>query len=229
MLEQLGKRRIVGHDRDRPAPVGDAGADHLVVADVADDQDDRRFDSRQHRSTLVEPSRVDEAPPPRPGCRRGQAHQLDEVAGVVAVGRAGPGGGRAGLSGRQAQDVPEVLVRPAPLRRPEQVRGPGEPADHGPGRPGRQPAERATSRHGRAGRSVARRSAGLRPRRRCAEPPGGSARRLRRRLATARSSVIACLAGGRRRPWPWIAGHPPVRLLDRRLGARPASRCPRRG
>ena len=137
-LEQLGKRRVVGDHRDRPAPLGHAGRHDLVVADVADHQDHalRRSPVALH---AVQPVAVDQGGGLRLA-EPGQAHQLDEVAGIRGVGAQGQAADRRAAR-RLADHVPEVGVRPAPLRRPEQVRRPGEPADDRPRRAGGQPGE----------------------------------------------------------------------------------------
>ena len=134
-LEQLGKRRIVGDHRDRPATLGNAGRHDLVVADVADHQDDALRGSPVALH-VVQPVAIDQGRGRRPA-EPGQAHQLDEVAGIGGVGAQGQAANR-GAARRLADHVPEVGVRPAPLRRPEQVGRPGEPADDRPRRAGGQ-------------------------------------------------------------------------------------------
>ncbi len=119
-LEHLGKARVVGDDVDRPAPVGDAGGDRLVVADVAEGEDQPAARRRlPGRLDLVEVGLDD----PADGLghrQRLEAHDLDEVGRVLAIGAQGQPPDTP-IIGRQPGHAPEVRVRPGPLRRPEQV------------------------------------------------------------------------------------------------------------
>ena len=130
-----------------------------------------------------------------------QAHQLDEVATVLAVGAQGQAA-HPRIVRRQPEDVAEVLVRPAPLGRPGAVRGLRQAPDDRPADAGRQDAQQP----GRA--AVA-----------------GDGRPLdepRARLAAAPVRRFELpLALGHRRGGGHLglaAGHPPERPLGRRLG-----------
>ena len=80
------------------------------------------------------------------GCAaRREPHQFDEVAAVFRV-RLERQPAHTGIVGRQPEDVPEVSVRPAPLRGPEQVRGLCDPAGDEPAGSRGQDAEQAFRR-----------------------------------------------------------------------------------
>ena len=127
-LVDLGERRVVGDDADRHAVVRDGSGHGLVVAHVADGQDE----AAPGRLAPDAPDLVDiEAGDQREqlvGRARRQAHELDEVAPVAEVG---PHGLRADawVVRWQAEHVPEVAVRPPALGRPRQVRELRQPAD----------------------------------------------------------------------------------------------------
>ena len=141
------------------------------------------------------------------------AHQLDEVAAVFAVRAQGqPADAR--VIRRQPQDVPEVPVGPGPLGRPEEVRAPATPspstAPVGPAGSGAAAARRRSGSRATADRSTIRRTGAP-----------ASVRRLESSLAAGHRAAVATLA--------LVPAIRLTRLLDRRLGARPASRCRRRG
>ena len=116
-LVQLRERRVVGDDADRQPVVGDRrrrrprccrrgrprgsarpGASSQIAPDLVG------IEVRREHADLV-------------GRHRRQAHQLDEVAAVFAVGAQGQRRTR-GSSGGRPRTCAEVLVRPAPLGRP---------------------------------------------------------------------------------------------------------------
>jgi hypothetical protein len=95
-------------------------ADRLVVADVRDRDDEPATRLAPDLLDAVECSIVDE-PAALLGRKLRQTHELDDVAPVLAVRREGEATD-ARVILRQTQHVPEVLVRPAALRRPREIR-----------------------------------------------------------------------------------------------------------
>ena len=179
-LEQLGERGVVGDDVDRPAALGDAAATASLLPTWPSDEDQaarrrppdvldlRRASAWTTRATgLV-------------GATRREAHELDEVAGVLAVGREGqapdPRVVRAAARARArssrstsaassatggsppGEPVPITAARRAPAargRRASRARAPGTPTT----------AARLDDRAGR-GRPARRRCGASRPLRR---------------------------------------------------------------
>ncbi len=139
VLEQLGQGRVVGEAGDREAAVGQGGRRSLVVADVGDGDDQAPARRPPERLELVEPIVLEQLDDLVERAR-GQPHQLDDVRPVGPVGVEGqaPDGRVAGFA---PEDPSVVEVDEATLRRPGQVRGLEDPADDGPGRPLRHPAE----------------------------------------------------------------------------------------
>ena len=119
--------------------------------------------------------------------QRRQAHELDEVAAVLAVG-AQRQPAHAWIVRWQAQDVAEVAVRPAPLGRPQQVRRLREVADHRARQDRRHACEQPRGRRGSPGPPMRSTTRELAPPRRC----GASSRRP---------------AGARCRRPAWAVGH----------------------
>ena len=121
VLEELRERGIVGDDADRHPVPGDGRHHGVVAADMADRVDQpapgaRRRCARSSSTSMY--GTIADISSARP---RRQAHQLDEVAPVLVIGaQRQPADAR--VVGRQAEDVPEVAVRPAPLAGPGQVR-----------------------------------------------------------------------------------------------------------
>ena len=195
-LEQLRERRVVGDDADRHAEVGDARAATASLFPMWPTDAGsapragrrRRADPRMLVGVEVRASR---RAADLVGGQRRQAHQLDEVAPVVAVGaQRQPADAR--VVRRQPQDVPEVAVRPAPLGRPERGTRPAtaeadrprraRPAGTAWQQPGRRRGRRTTARpldDPRAGApaSMRRLECGASSRRRSPRPSVTSRRR----------------------------------------------------
>ena len=206
-----------------------AAGDRLVAADVADREDQpaplrRRAPIRRSSSTSM-------SGPARTARRLGpgrQAHQLDEVAPVVVVGaQRQPADAR--IVGRQPEDVPEVAVRPAALRRPERGRSPGR-AGRRPSRA--RPAGTIASEPGRRlvaddGQTLDDAGAAAPASMRRLESALG--RRTRRGASVERVGRRGHLRrGGRDLGLACRPACGSVRLAGASR-SRPASRCPRRG
>ena len=132
-VEHLRERRVVGDDADRPAPVRDTGGDGLVVADVAESEDQA---SGRRLPGLLDPVEIglDDASDCLLGRQRFEPHHLDEIARVRAVGRQREPA-HTEVVRRQAGDTAEVRVRPGSLRWPQEIARLAGGGDH----PDRQP------------------------------------------------------------------------------------------
>src|SRR4029079_16196620 len=112
-LEHLGEGRSVAVEVDPPAPVRAGGGDRLVVADVADGEDQSAGRGFPGRLDMVEVG-LDHPGGGGLAVLRLEGHPLDDGGRALALGpeREPPD---ARLVGRQPQDVAEVRVRPPSL------------------------------------------------------------------------------------------------------------------
>ena len=190
-----GNDGVVGDDVDRPAVIGDRGGDRLVVADVADGEDQP---ARRRLPDSVDVGRasdcVDAATPAVSAGCDGRRISLDQVA---ARTRGRPDSARRrtrGSSGGSPRTCPKFCVRPAPLGRPERGTTACEPAPDDPAGRGARRQDAAASSQARA--AVAARTA--EPLERRADPARARAGAAPRARCARR---VTALAAAFARPW----------------------------